>query len=94
MEIINTPDRNRAIDYLYKLMNLAVVRTEGLGIPFKREDYKWVLGARVINDIDTNSNYICSLYPDQPRTLFGIVIEADYHNPDNVQLWENITDIV
>lgn len=92
MDIIS--ENNRAIEYLYKLLNSAEMRTEKLGIPFKREGYKWVLGARVINDIDTSRNFIRSIYPDQPRTLFGIVVEADYHNPDNVQLWENITDIV
>lgn len=87
-------ENNRAIEYLYTLLNLAEMRTEKLGIPFKREDYKWILGARVINDIDINKNYIRSLYPDQPRTLFGVVVEADYHNPNNVQLWENITNKV
>lgn len=87
-------ENNRAIEYLYKLLNLAEMRTEKLGIPFKREDYKWVLGARVINDIDMDTNFQRNLYPDQPRTLFGVVVEADYYNPDNVQLWENITDIV
>lgn len=85
-------ENNRAIEYLYTLLNLAEMRTEKLGIPFKREDYKWILGVRVINDIDINKNYICSLYPDQPRTLFGVVVEADYYNPNNVQLWENITN--
>lgn len=88
------PDNNRAIEYLYGLLNLAEMRTEKLGIPFKREDYKWVLGARVITDIDMDTNFQRSLYPDQPRTLFGVVVEADFHNPDNVQLWENITNKV
>ena len=92
MDIIS--ENNRAIEYLYTLLNSAEMRTEKLGIPFKREDYKWVLGVRVINDIDTSMDFIRSIYPNQLRTLFGIVVEADYHDPDNVQLWENITNKV
>lgn len=94
MKIINPADRNRAIDHLYKLMNLAIARTESLGITFKREDYKWVLGVRVINDIDNSNEFTRYIYPDQARTLFGITVEADFHNPNNIQLWENITNKV
>lgn len=91
---IDTPDQNYAVDYLYKLMILAEARTEKLGIPFKREDYKWILGARVINDISISNDLVMTACQDCPRTLYGIVVEADYANPNNVQLWENITNKV
>lgn len=81
-----------AIEYLYKLLDLAEARTEKAGVAFKREDYKWVLGIKVICDIDTRKEYVNALYPDQPATLFGVTVERDYANPDNVQLWENITN--
>ena len=29
---------------------------------------------------------------DQPSTLFGIVVERDFQNPERIELWENITD--
>ena len=83
-----------SIAHLGMLLDLAECRTEKLGIPFKREEYKWVLGVNVINDIDITENLVMAVYPDQPRTLFGIVVEADFHNPNNIQLWENITNKV
>ena len=82
------------IRHLCMLLDLAVCRTERFGIPFKREDYKWVLGVKVIQEIENNSYYVMAELPDRPRTLFGVVVEADYANPDNVQLWENITNKV
>lgn len=91
---IDTPDKNYAVDYLYKLMSLAEARTEKLGIPFKREDYKWILGVRVINDINISNALVMTACQDCPRTLYGIVVEADHANPNNVQLWENITNKV
>ena len=80
-----------SVEHLNLLYVLSQDRTERLGINFNLADYKWVLGMNVIRDIEYNNHYIVS-GQDCPRTLFGIVIEIDYHNPDNVQLWENITN--
>lgn len=85
-------------EHLGMLLDLAINRTESQGITFKREDYKWVLGVRVIHDLEESYNptpydrYVLELYPNKQRTLFGIALEADYKNPNNIQLWENITN--
>ncbi len=83
-----------SIGHLGMLLNLAVCRTERLGIPFKREEYKWVLGVKVIHELETNTHYVMSEFPDRPRTLFGVVVEADYVNPNNIRLLEDITNKV
>ena len=82
-----------SLGHLYMLIAFAERRTESLGIAFKREDYKWILGINIIADIETHHSYIDHL-ASGPMTFLGIVVEPDYNNPNNVQLWENITDKV
>lgn len=82
------------MEHLMRLRALAESRTEMQGIAFNPDDYKWVLGVKVINSIENKSYYVMAEFPDRPRTLFGIVVDRDFHNPDNVQLWENITNKV
>lgn len=81
-------------EHLKTLLDFAICRTEKLGIPFRDEDYKWLLGIKVINDLMMDNVYQISVNPDRMRTLFGIAVEPDFHNPDNIQLWENITNKV
>lgn len=81
-----------SLKHLQLLRILALEKTERAGYPFNEEDYIWRLGAKVIQDIELSTDYIMAEFPDRPRTLFGIVVELDYHNPYNVQLWENITN--
>ena len=58
---------------------------------FKEEDYKWVLGYRVLNNVKPyNSRHLC--YPIEPQTLFGIAVEKDIHNPFTFRLYEDITN--
>ena len=80
------------IEHLALLYDLAVCRTERLGFSFKGEDYKWILGVKVLQAIEDNTYYIMSEFPNKRRLIFGIEVETDYSNPDNVQLWENITN--
>ncbi len=82
------------LDHIRMLLALAEDKRESQGFPFKEEDYKWVLGANVISDLSKLAHYSYVVYPDCPRTVFGIIAEIDYQNPDNVQLWENITNKV
>lgn len=78
------------MEYLIRLYNLAVLRNNTLH--FNRDDYKWVLGIKVVNELENrNEIYRSAIYPEQP-TLFGIVVDVDFKNPDNIQLWENITN--
>ena len=79
-----------SIKHLYSLLSLAKCRAESQGIPFKREDYKWVLGVKTYYKLELNYHF--NIVYNEPRMLFGIVVELDYHNPDNIQLCENITN--
>ena len=81
-----------SLKHLQLLRLLAQERTERARQPFNEEDYIWRLGAKVIQNIELSTEYIMAEFPDRPRTLFGIVVELDYRNPYNVQLWENITN--
>lgn len=96
MKAINREDKLEvgSFEHLSMLLDLAVCRTEKFGIPFKREEYRWILGVNIINAISDRREYAISLWPEQPRTLFGIVIEINYQDPYAVQLWENITNKV
>jgi hypothetical protein len=80
-----------SVKHLNLLYALTRERAERLHIPFDDNDYKWILGVRVVRDLEylTHSAYIDA---SDIRTLFGIVVEIDYHNPNNIQLWENITN--
>lgn len=84
-----------SIQHLNMLLDLAIGRSEKLGIPFKRENYKWVLGAKILNEIYNYYYYYLKLTSnEQLKTLYGIKVDVDYYNDSNVQLWENITDIL
>lgn len=80
-----------SIEHLYSLLSLAEYRAETQRIPFKREDYKWILGVKVVHELMLNNALKIRAY-DCHQEIFGIIVEIDHHNPDNIQLWENITD--
>lgn len=58
---------------------------------YKPEEYKWRLGVKVIRDIDLLA-FNAFINRDEPLYLYGIVVEIDYTNPNNVQLFEDITN--
>lgn len=58
---------------------------------FEEDNYKWCLGVGVITEIDVAKNII-NYSQAEKRTLFGIVVEVDYHNPYRMELWKNITN--
>ena len=57
---------------------------------FNQNEYKWVLGADVISELHLRDRFIIS--EKEPIFLFGIVVEIDYCNIYNVQIFEDITD--
>lgn len=61
------------------------------GWRYKAEDYKWRLGVAILNEYERD---IIPHNKDVVPTLYGIEIEIDYHNPYNLQLFEDITDKV
>ena len=58
---------------------------------FNEDNYKWCLGVGVISEIDVAKNIIHHSQ-DEKRTLFGIVVDVDFHNDFRMELWKNITN--
>lgn len=82
-----------SIGHLNLLYVLAQERGERERHSFNSDDYKWILGIKVICDLDMMHHYsYCTENIGEPKTLFGIKVDIDYQNPYNVQLWENITN--
>lgn len=83
------------IGHLNLLYAFARKRSERYRQSFSSDDYKWILGAKVVHDLEMTqhlSYYMHAAEIGEHSTLFGIPVEIDYYNPENVQLWENITD--
>lgn len=76
-------------NYLYYLYDKA----NALKFSFDKKIYKWILGIDVIHKLlSLNKEEFYTQDYNQPSTLFGIVVEIDYSNPERIELWENITD--
>ena len=76
------------------LKHLQVLRSlaEMKDIHFRENDYKWILGIKIVNELTVDCIYLRTDSKDVMRTLFGIPVDVDYYNPENVQLWKNITN--
>ena len=59
---------------------------------FREEDYKWVLGAKVVSDISIGDEMLVTTHRTRPLLLHGIAVERDFVNDTNIQLWKNITN--
>ena len=57
---------------------------------FDESNYRWSLGVEVINDIANRLQFVNA--KDVPMALFGIPGGRDYSNPQNVELWKNVTN--
>ncbi len=79
-------------DLDYVLMLLYALR-EARGLSFNPENYRLVLGQKIIEQIESRSPFI-QAYPSSERnnTFCGIKVEIDEKNLYNVQVFENITD--
>ena len=76
---------NNTLDYLTALY----FTLEKMEKNFRPEDYKWKIGVKVLQE--------AKLLPpcmelNEKTTLFGIAVEIDYVNPNNVQIFEDITN--
>ncbi len=75
---------NNTLDYLTALFfTLQKMR----GRDFKHEDYKWKIGAKVLEEARLEPPFMM-----KKPTIFGIELEIDYENPNNVQIFEDITN--
>lgn len=63
---------------------------------YNANEYKWKIGAAVMYKLDSFykagiAHQIIFNREEKP-TLYGIEVEVDYENPDNLQLFEDITN--
>ena len=79
---------DKTIEYLQALY---YTLREMKGFSYRPEDYKWVLGTRVIGELDLSVFWLREP-KEEPRTLYGIPVRIDYSNPHNVQIFEDITN--
>lgn len=88
-EVQVTPELKSLIQYLDKVYYYAQCRDQY----FEKTNYKWILGARIFYMLEgVSKRTLLLINRDQPSTLFGIVVERDFQNPERIELWENITD--
>lgn len=63
---------------------------------YNPKEYKWRMGAKVMYELDslykTGIANSIIFNRDEKPTLYGIDVEVDYENPDNLQLFEDITN--
>lgn len=79
---------NNTIEYLKALYN--ALRTTK-GDSFNYNDYMWVLGTAILDELKINDFYKV-IKTTGPIFLFGIEVEIDYSNIYKVQLFEDITN--
>lgn len=76
------------IDYLKALYSTL---RETKKFNYRPEEYKWRLGAELVKELMEGDIYRLECITE-PKLLFGIVVEIDYFNPWNVQIFEDITN--
>lgn len=79
-------------EMLKRLKILYYTLREMRGLMYKSQDYKWVLGTKVIQELKLRNRFTIVSEIEEPIYLFDIVVEIDYRNPNNVQLFEDITN--
>ena len=57
---------------------------------YDSNNYKWVLGSAVINDLNAISKILFSPY--EKIALFNIEVERDIYNPQRISIYKDITD--
>jgi hypothetical protein len=60
-------------------------------IHYRADDYKWKIGVKILSEISSKDIWFRVSSDTKPQ-LFGIDVEIDYVNPENVQLWKNVTN--
>lgn len=79
------------IHHFALLKLLAMQKYESQRISFDANDYKWLVGVNHINLLKYCTTRFISEDFEQP-TIMGIIVETDFINPNNIQLWKNITN--
>ena len=62
---------------------------------FENEDYEWRIGFKVLQKIGEDLRPVCDYEPYKNFTaIYGIRCRIDYNNPERIELWQNITNVV
>ena len=72
-------------------MRLLLCLAKQKDIHYRADDYKWKIGAKILSEI-SSKDLLFRVSSDTKPQLFGIDVEIDYVNPENVQLWKNVTN--
>ena len=78
------------MEHLEKLYRTLLAMSAQKKELFNLNEYKWILGADVINELDLRDRFIIS--EEEPIFLFGIVVEVDYYNIYNMRIFKDITN--
>ncbi len=78
--------------HLVLLYNLAKKRAYDNRDGYFPEGYRWRLGIQVLSDLQKDYYFLRNSDPTVKPMLFDIPVDIDYENPENVQLWEDITN--
>lgn len=79
-------------EMLKRLKILYYTLREMRGLSYNSREYKWLLGTKVIQELKLRNRFTIVSEIEEPIYLFDIVVEIDYRNPNNVQLFEDITN--
>lgn len=59
---------------------------------FCENEYKWVIGYQIAGQLKITKNIFTAERIAEAIFLFGIEVEIDHLNPDNIRLYEDITN--
>ena len=57
--------------------------------PFYEENYKWTIGRQILKTL-RDAHQISYYSPIECVTIFGIVVEIDYHNIECIKLFKEV----
>ena len=81
-------NENEFINYAYKLYRALLLNRPN----FNSDEYRWRLGTNIVYKYASMVYHSAVIRKDEIPTLYGIKVELDYENPDNVKLYEDITN--
>lgn len=59
---------------------------------FCENEYKWVIGYQNAEELSITKNMFTAKRIAEEIFLFGIEVEIDHLNPDNIRIYEDITN--
>lgn len=77
-------DKSILIQAMYKALRLYKE-------DFNEDDYFWRIGIKVFNELTPQYRHLLYREEGETPTLYGISVEIDYINIENIRLYEDIT---